>query len=481
MSQSPAPAPRKPANWWRFNLRTLLILAPLAAIVLGLGIRWYYPRYLERRAVEEIERLGGTVVRNDDSGHVIGVELPGKDIDDAKLRALLPHLKNLPQLRDLVLASNQISDEGLLLLAELPQLEFLYVADTKVTDAGVAKLQSVRGSLTIDRISPHGKARSLARRDIFEHAILRLALSPDGSQILAGAGDGHLRIFDLATRDMVASHPVHAEWAFSVVFQPDGRLLATGGGDGLVKLWNWPAMTEAGRFVGHTDDVHAVGITPDGRRLVSAGDDMVVRIWDVATRRELFCLGGHDGTIPGLAISADGTLAATASRDGTVRLWLIERGECVGILEGHTDDVMSVAFHPSGRELASASYDGTVRVWRDEGSGFGVQGSGANTGVPITVSQDWVFSVAYSPSGDELIAAAGDGVRAFDYQSRRLLWKSSEQKNVSHALWLNADEVASASADASISVWQSSSGDAVACLWTRFTPQFTDRTRQVAE
>src|SRR5688572_21046618 len=101
MSQSPAPAPRKAANWWRFRLRTLLILAPLAAVVLGLGFRWYYPRYLERRAVEEVERLGGKVVREGDSGHVVGVELPGQDIDDAKLQGLVPHLKNLPHLRNL--------------------------------------------------------------------------------------------------------------------------------------------------------------------------------------------------------------------------------------------------------------------------------------------------------------------------------------------------------------------------------------------
>jgi WD40 repeat protein len=214
---------------------------------------------------------------------------------------------------------------------------------------------------------------------------------------------------------------------------------------------------------------------------------MTVRIWDVATRRQLFCLEGHDDTIPGLAISPDGTLAATASRDGTIRLWSIERGECVRVLYGHKEDVMSVAFHPSGRELASASYDGTVEVW-PEGSGFGVQGSAAKEwewtrgeGKAIQVSKDWVFCVAYSPSGDELIATAGDGVRMFDRESGRLLWKSNGQANVSHALWLNGDEVATASADASIAVWRTASGDPLARLWTRFSPEMTGRMREVAE
>ena len=39
----------------------MLIVAPLLAIALGLGFRWWYPRYLERRATEEVERLGGTI------------------------------------------------------------------------------------------------------------------------------------------------------------------------------------------------------------------------------------------------------------------------------------------------------------------------------------------------------------------------------------------------------------------------------------
>ncbi len=475
MSQSPAPAPRRPTGWWRFRLRTLLILAPLATIVLGLGFRWYYPRYLERRAVEEVERLGGKVVREGDSGHVVGVELPGKGIDDARLRGLVPHLKNLPHLRDLVLASNDVSDEGLLLLSELPQLQYLYVADTKVTDAGVARLQSVRTTLTIDRISPNRKAFALARRAIFEHAILRMALAPGGREILAGCGDGWLRVWDLEAGEMTRSIQAHSEWAFTVAFAPSGKAVATGGGDNLVKLWSWPQLEEIGRFTGHDDDVHAIGFTPDGKRLVSAGDDLSVRIWDVATRRELFALDGHEGTIPGLAVSPDGSLAATASRDGTVRLWSIERGECVSVLTGHTADVMAVAFHPSGRELASASYDRSVRLWDID------RPAAAPTRQSLTGPNDWVFSVAYSPSGDELVTTAGDGVRAYDRQSGRLLWKATGQANVSHALWLGDGEIATSSADASIAVWQASAGQQVARLWTRFTPDMTQARQQVAE
>jgi WD40 repeat protein len=94
---------------------------------------------------------------------------------------------------------------------------------------------------------------------------------------------------------------------------------------------------------------------------------------------------------------------------------------------------------------------------------------------------DWVFSVAYSPGGDEVLTTAGDGVRMFDRRTGRLLWNSTSQKNVSHALWLSGFEVATASADASIALWRSSSGEQVATLWTRFTPDVTEGRKLVAE
>jgi WD40 repeat protein len=478
MSEPSTPAPRTLAparrNWWSFSLRTLLILGPLLAVGLGVGFRWWYPRYLEQRAVEEIERLGGKITI-DPLAAKTWVELPGKGITDAELARLVPHLRNLAKLSDLVLVSNKVSDEGLLLLADIPQLKFVYVADTLVTDAGIAKLQQLRPGLTVDRTNPNAKAMRLAARPIYNHALLRLALAPDKRHVLAGSGDGQLRVFDLATREMVRSRQAHDEWTFTVAFHPGGKFVASGGGDNLIKLWSWPELVEVGRFTGHMDDVHAIGFTPDGQRLVSAGDDLTVRIWDVATREQLHRLEGHNGTIPGLAISPDGAIAATASRDMTVRLWSIANGKCIGVLEGHTDDVMSVAFHPSGRELASASYDKMVRVWDLEHM------AATTTRRTLVGGNDWLFSIAYSPSGEELLATAGDGVRCWDRETGRLLWRSDGQQNVSHALWLSADEVATSSADASIALWQATSGEQLATVWTRFTPDVTDGRKMAAE
>lgn len=459
----PSPSVRaKRRNWMSFSLRTLLIIVPLAAIGLGVGFRWWYPQYLERRAVQEVERLGGKVAR-DERGNVITVELPGAGLDDSGLRRLVEqHLRYLPELHDLVLANNDISDDGLQALAELPQLKYVYLAQNNVTDQGVAELKAKRPNMDVRLTPPSIPATRLAARDIYHHAILSLAMAPDGRTIVAGNGEGRLVVWDLATEEIVRSAPVHEEWTFGVAFHPSGKLLATGGGDNLIKLWNWPELTEAGRFVGHDDDVHGIAFTPDGRTLVTTSDDWTVRIWDVASRKLRHVLDGHSATIPGLAISPDGRLAASASRDGTVRLWNIADGVLVSELKGHTDDVMSVAFHPNGKELATASYDRTVIRWN------------LRTRRPIQKlpgHKDWVFHVSYSPSGDELISAAGDGVRAWDLASGRPLWHSAEQKNVSSLAWIGGSSdsgLASSSADGSIRLWRSATGEQIAALWSPF-------------
>jgi len=466
----PSSAQRNPARWLRFSLRTLLIIAPLVAIALALGFRYWYADYMERRAVAEVERLGGTVFR-DGHDRVISVELPGRAIDDAKLAELLPLLKSLPKLNSLVLVSNQVGDGGVQLLAELPNLTIVYLAGTKVTPAGIAKLQAARPQLTIDVTTPNPKATRLARRDIYEHAILSLALAPSG-EIVGGAGDGRVRVWNAASREMLHTLRAHDEWTFSIAFHPNGQWLATGGGDNLIKLWDWESWTEIGRFTGHSDDVHAIAFTPDGQTLVSTGDDKFVRIWDVPTRQQRFALEGHEGTIPGLAISSDGRLAASASRDDTVRLWDITTGRLVGILEGHTADVLSVAFHPRGDELATASYDGTVLLWNL---------ADRQPRAKLAGHQDWAFGVRYSPDGETLVSTAGNGVRLWDRATGRLLWHSTSQRNVSTALWLSPTEFATAYADSSIAIWNTSHHESLATLWTSFTREAEARREQVAE
>ena len=69
----------------------------------------------------------------------------------------------------------------------------------------------------------------------------------------------------------------------------------------------------------------------------------------------------------GIAFSPDGTMIVSTSvareDDVMVHLWDAETGERMGRLTVHEDRVRDVAFSPDGMTLATASDDGTVLLW----------------------------------------------------------------------------------------------------------------------
>ena len=97
----------------------------------------------EAKAVAAVERLGGTVTRDE--------ERPGKPVVEVHLGfsqaadADLKELASLKRLRVLALSFTPVTDAGLKDLAALPGLRKLYLNDTGVTDAGMKDVARLKG------------------------------------------------------------------------------------------------------------------------------------------------------------------------------------------------------------------------------------------------------------------------------------------------------------------------------------------------
>jgi hypothetical protein len=186
-------------------------------------------------------------------------------------------------------------------------------------------------------------------RDIIYSSV---AVAPGGTKVALGRTDCAVELFDLPGSDGPMLQPVpggdHLEFerVYRLAFSPDGKLLAAGAGtSGFVTnpreewrgrgggLYLYDAVK--GEFLAGIpttrDDILAVAFSPDGSLLFFGSTDCTVRVLGVGTRQEVAVLSGHVGGVNALAFSPDGTTLASAGGDGLVRLWpwrtLLERPE----------------------------------------------------------------------------------------------------------------------------------------------------------
>ncbi|THU86869.1 WD40 repeat-like protein [Dendrothele bispora CBS 962.96] len=220
-----------------------------------------------------------------------------------------------------------------------------------------------------------------------------LSLSPDGSILATGLGNGNIMIWDTKT-GLQKGDPFkgHSSVITSVAFSPDGERIVSGSWDNTVRVWNArTGAPEGDPFQGHSDLVTSVAFSPDGERIVSGSWDITVRVWNARTGApEGDSFQGHSNFVTSVAFSPDGERIVSGSRDTT-------RGD---LFQGHSDWVRSVAFSPDGERIVSGSLDNTVRVWNAT--------TGAPEGNPLQGHSDWVTSVAFSPDGERIVSGSHD-------------------------------------------------------------------------
>ena len=289
--------------------------------------------------------------------------------------------------------------------------------------------------------------------------ISNVVFSPDGRMLASGSwADSMVRLWDVATGELIATLAGHRRSVYSVAFSPDGKTLASGGNDLAVRLWDVTTRQLKTTFIGHLGDINSVTFSPDGSILAggtdnekawlrdvitgqslailehkdgvrqvafspdgatlagaSWGNDSTVKLWDTATWQPRINFSGHNSPVGGIAFSPDGRTLATGGswRDGAVRLWEVDTGQLIVTLGGHADYISSVAFSPDGATLASASWDNTVWL-RD-----------TTTWQPRIILREYtagVSSIAFSFDGRTLASGGGwlDGkMRLWDIETGR--------------------------------------------------------------
>ena len=259
--------------------------------------------------------------------------------------------------------------------------------------------------LCVCGIAPLGS--ELRRLGASTGVFLFARFSPDGKTIVsAGGGVRGLRLWDVASERELLRFDNSHDCSFPA-FSPDGKTLVATTDHAIgvnendaVRVWDVATGDVLGELIGHSDEVRSAVFSPDGRTILSASEDGTFRMWNLFGGAEPRLLKGHSGGVWSAKYSSDGNTVISAGVDGTVRLWSVATGQELVRLQVSEYPVLYATLSPDGKTVLSLGSDEDFLLW-DATTGTKLRSLRGPCGRPT--------SAAFSPDGSRVIVAASVG------------------------------------------------------------------------
>lgn len=247
---------------------------------------------------------------------------------------------------------------------------------------------------------------------LMPEGILSVAIAPNGQSFVSTCGDntdrtGQIVLHDYASKSEVWAVRHAANDMQAAIFSPDGAVVAVANyfdiliydattGKRVRKLSGHPVDVPARS--GHVEAVTDLVFSKNGQKLYSVGWDRNLKIWDLTNGKEIKTLPVAD-PINTCILMNDGQRVITGSA-GAIHVWNVESGLPDTILTV-PGDVLALTLIGSGRHYASGDNQGNIHI-RDSGNHGIVQ-------TLLNAHPRGVWSLNSTPDGATLVSAGEDG------------------------------------------------------------------------
>lgn len=197
-----------------------------------------------------------------------------------------------------------------------------------------------------------------------------LAFSADGSKLATGGEDGHLRIFEWPSLQVLLDQPKAHSSFKDLDFSLDSAFLASTSNDGPARVWD---IIKAAPLATLTRDqgesIDFCRFSRDGTKpflfcTVTKGGKSRIAVWDITTWRKLGGKKFLDNPISAFGISQNGKFLSIGSTKGDISIIDVRQMQVQhSIKRAHPGAVItSIEFASNGRALLSVSPEWAARV-----------------------------------------------------------------------------------------------------------------------
>jgi len=205
------------------------------------------------------------------------------------------------------------------------------------------------------------------------HAIWRIAVNPQATQLAVSGFTSTVTVVDLADKQITQQHQQPTSDIRGLAYSTTGDRLACGGRDGMIRIWSTTTGALLSTVTAHQRRIRDLSFIKSDSHLVSISDDRTLHIspltTDPTSKNTGYSIALEKQLPFALTVCGDAHVAIGSS-DNQIHLWNIDTKQQTRIFQGHTGSVITLDFSPANDDrtgrLVSGSFDTSIRTWQIE-------------------------------------------------------------------------------------------------------------------